>query len=104
MQKIYKQLDGAGYRVKHWLLKGQYMGVPQTRHRVFFIALRKDFDFDLETLDMSFNYEPIPYGEIKEGEGSPIKKDTQVYRMLCQATPDDLRISDIFVRLGQKEK
>lgn len=104
VQKIYKQLDEAGYRVKHWLLKGQYMGVPQTRHRVFFIALRKDVNVDLETLDMSFNYEPIPYGEIKEGEGQPIRKDTQAYRMLCQATPADLRISDVFVRLGQKEK
>jgi DNA (cytosine-5)-methyltransferase 1 len=55
-------------------------------------------------LDMSFNYEPITYGEIKEGAGDPIGKDTQVYQMLCQATPNDLRISDIFVRLGQKEK
>lgn len=55
-------------------------------------------------LDMSFNYEPITYGEIKSGEGLPIKKDSQVYQMLCQATHDDLRISDIFVRLGEKEK
>ena len=26
--------------MKHWLLKGEEMGVPQTRHRVFFIAVR----------------------------------------------------------------
>lgn len=104
VQKIYKNLHDIGYKVKHWLLKGQHMGVPQTRHRVFFVALRNDIDFDLEYLDMSFNYEPITYGEIKEGPGSPIKKDTQMYRMLCKATPADLRVSDIFVRLGQKEK
>ena len=104
VQRIYKQFDDIGYKVKHWLLKGQYMGVPQRRHRVFFIALRKDAPFDLERLDMSFNYEPVVYSVIKSGIGKPIKKDTQVYQMLCQATHEDLRISDIFVRLGEKEK
>ena len=42
VQKIYKQLDDAGYQVAHWLLKGEHMGVPQTRHRVFFIGIRND--------------------------------------------------------------
>lgn len=104
VQRIYKELGDIGYKVKHWLFKGQYMGVPQTRHRVFFVAVRKDNNVDLERLDMSFNYEPVTYGEIKSGVGGPLKKDTQVYKMLCQATHKDLRISDVFVRLGQKEK
>ena len=69
VQRIYKRLHDIGYQVKHWLLKGEYMGVPQTRHRAFFVALRNDIDFDLERLDMSFNYEPIPFGEVKEGNG-----------------------------------
>lgn len=55
-------------------------------------------------LDMSFNYEPITYGEIKSGKGATIRQDTQVYKMLCMATHDDYRISDVFVRLGMKEK
>ena len=104
VQEIYRQLKGIGYQVKHWLCKGEQMGVPQTRHRVFFIALRNDVEYDLSDLDMSFNYEPVTYGQIKSGVGDPIRKDTQVYRMLCQATHDDFRISDVFVRLGQKEK
>ena len=53
---------------------------------------------------MSFNYEPVTYGMIKSGVGVPINKDTQLYRMLSQATHEDLRISDIFARLGEKEK
>ena len=35
VQEIYKRLKKAGYKVHHWLLKGENMGVPQTRHRVF---------------------------------------------------------------------
>ena len=104
VQEIYRQFKAIGYKVKHWLCKGENMGVPQTRHRVFFIALRNDVEYDLADLDMSFNYEPVTYGQIKSGIGDPIRKDTQVYRMLCQATHDDLRISDVFVRLGEKEK
>ena len=74
VQRIYKELNDIGYKVNHWLLKGQYMGVPQTRHRVFFIALRKDVykGFDLFSLNMTFNYEPITYGEIKSSKGDKI--------------------------------
>lgn len=78
------------------------MGVPQTRHRVFFIATRNDFD--LEGLDMSFNYEPIRYGEIKSGNGFPINTNTETYRILQMAKPCDLRMSDVYVRIGEKER
>ena len=104
VQEIYRQFKAIGYQVKHWLCKGENMGIPQTRHRVFFIALRNDVHYDLSDLNMFFNYEPVTYGQIKSGEGLPIKKDSQVARMLAVATHDDLRISDIFVRLGEKEK
>ena len=42
VQRIYKGFGEIGYEVGHWLLKGEHMGVPQKRHRVFFIALRND--------------------------------------------------------------
>ncbi len=67
VQRIYKDLKDIGYKVKHWLLKGQNMGIPQKRHRVFFIAFREDVPFELESLDMSFYYEPIPYRDFKSG-------------------------------------
>lgn len=104
VQEIYAHFNRIGYKVKHWLCKGENMGIPQTRHRVFFIALRNDIQFDLNSLDMSFNYEPVPYGVIKEGKGDPLNQETQTYRILCIATNDDLRIADVFKRIGEKER
>ena len=63
VQQIYKKFKDIGYKVKHWLLKGETMGIPQTRHRVFFVATR--LDFDLEKINMWFNYEEIVYGKFK---------------------------------------
>ena len=55
-------------------------------------------------LDMSFNYAPIPYGEIKEGVGQEINKNTQRYQMLSIATKDDKAIGDVLLRIGGKER
>lgn len=82
VQKIYKQLHDIGYKVKHWLLKGENMGVPQTRHRVFFVALRDDVKCDFDGLDMSFNYEPITYGMIKDGRGKTVTE--RMKAILCE--------------------
>lgn len=78
------------------------MGVPQARHRVFFIALRNDIDFDLNNLDMAFNYEPITYSEIKEGKCKPINKDSKFYNIAKQANEQDKSIADTRIRLGEK--
>ena len=88
VQKIYKQLHDIGYKVKHWLLKGEHMGVPQKRHRVFFVALRDDVKFDLEYLDMSFNYEPITYGEIKEGSRDITPKMAELFEYVKKGEKD----------------
>ena len=99
---ILNDMREAGYRLNVNLYKAEQYGVPQTRHRVFFIATRNDFD--LEGLDMSFNYEPIRYGEIKSGNGFPINTNTETYRILQMAKPCDLRMSDVYVRIGEKER
>ena len=78
------------------------MGVPQTRHRVFFIALRNDVDFDLKYLDMSFNYELITYGEIKEGNTKPLGEDTAYRRLTLAALPYEKSIADVNLRLHDK--
>ena len=78
------------------------MGVPQTRHRAFFVALRKDISYDLKELDLSFNYAPITYGEIKGGAGRPLGVDTKYYQLLCMAKPEDKDFASIKERIGEK--
>lgn len=98
VQKIYKQLNDIGYQVKHWLCKGEHMGVPQRRHRVFFIALRNDIKFDLWDLDMSFNYAPVTFGEIKSEHGTPVKGDT-VSELVANIQFGDGALSDVSGRI-----
>ena len=102
VQRIYKQLNDIGYTVNHWLLKGQHMGVPQTRHRVFFIALREDMTYNLERLDMSFNYEPVTYGEIKDNKGEKMQGTMQ--EALEQAISSDKTFADIYMRISNTYK
>ena len=69
-KQIVQRLNEIGYNVQVFLLNGATMGVPQTRERVFFIGLRKDFH--LPKLVLDFNEEPIKFGEIKDELGRPI--------------------------------
>lgn len=96
VQKIYKQFKDIGYHCQHFLLKGENMGVPQTRHRVAFIANR----IGKEQIDLAFDYEPIIYGYIKQGKGRVVTLDCQ--QLLKSAIPTDKDLSDIKQRLGQK--
>lgn len=102
VQQIYRQLTDIGYSTKHWLIKGEHIGVPQTRHRVFFISVRNDVGFDFDALDMSFNYEPITYGEIKDGNGHLIGRNTKYYYYASRAEDGEKSIADTRERLGEK--
>lgn len=87
---IYRAFDKAGYHLQHFLLDSQYMGVPQYRERVFFIALRKDLckqfmhQRDLFTyvpkLSLYYDCKPIPYDAIDIGEyGRKLEPSIQPY-------------------------
>ena len=103
VQKIYAELKDAGYFVHHWLLKGEYMGVPQTRHRVFFVAVRAELKIDPSWLDMTFNYAPVHFEEIVGGEPAPMRTESQQYEMLCKARKNvDHNIKDVLVREAGK--
>lgn len=98
VQRIYKELNAIGYKVKHWLLKGEQMGIPQTRHRVFFVATR--LDFDLDKIDMGFDYEPVLFGQVKDGVGG--KVSDSVKYLIENATEKDGCLADVNKRLFNK--
>lgn len=98
VQRIYKELNAIGYKVKHWLLKGEQMGIPQTRHRVFFVTTR--LDFDLNKIDMGFDYEPVVFGAVKDGVGG--KVSDSVKYLLENATEKDGCLADVNKRLFNK--
>ena len=102
VQKIYEDLTNTGYTTKHWLLKGEHMGVPQKRHRVFFISVRNDIPFDVHGLNMGFNYDPIPYGEIKDGVMKPLGEGTEYRKLTEEALPHEKCIADVNLRLYKK--
>jgi DNA (cytosine-5)-methyltransferase 1 len=102
VQKIYSQFDEAGYLVNHYLLKGESLGVPQKRHRVFFIAVRKDLNFNFDNLDINFNYKIVNYSMVKEGKGREITSPT-AKRLTENARPFDVSFADVCKRLGEKE-
>ena len=98
VRNIYTQMRAAGYRMHHWLLKGENMGVPQKRHRVFFVAVKNDLNIDPLELDMTFNYEPVTFCEVRSGTGKPMNTNTQQYKMLCLAKHGDKCIADVLER------
>lgn len=100
VRNIYTKMRSAGYRMHHWLLKGENMGVPQKRHRVFFVAVRNDLNIDPLELDMTFNYEPILFSEIKSGEGR--KPSEKALALLNEAKEEDTLLSDAYERLYGK--
>jgi DNA (cytosine-5)-methyltransferase 1 len=100
VQEIYRQFKAAGYSVKHWLCKGENMGVPQQRHRAIFIALRSDNPYNIADLDMSFNYEPVLFGEAKEGIGYNIKG--RLHHLLSLALPHEKDMGEVTLRVEGK--
>lgn len=100
VQRIYEDLINAGYSTKHWLLKGENMGVPQKRHRAFFISIRNDIPFDIYNLNMAFNYKPITYGEITNGEVDV--RSGKMHDLAAQSIEGERYLGDVVERLGKK--
>ncbi len=100
VDKIYKGFEEASYHCKHYVLNAQYMGVPQRRERVFFIALRKDLG---ELLELFFpqNKEPIPLSEVTDYLGGEIT--SPVARLLWENRKEgDRTLSEASMRTRNK--
>ena len=96
VRRIYTDLECAGYVVNHQLMKGETMGIPQARHRVFFIACRKDIGIDPKQLDLAFNYEPIVYGIFKTQHEKAAKG--KMHEAIKTARPGE-KVADIMERV-----
>lgn len=57
LEEIYSHLDKAGYRPYHTVLNAGDFGIPQARHRCYFVAIRKDLDWHFTP--------PQPSGDFK---------------------------------------
>ena len=103
VRNIYAKMKQAGYRIHHWLLKGENMGVPQKRHRVFFFAVRNDLNIDPRELDMTFNYEPVLFGDIRTEKGRYPNRGFANIELMKHRIKTDKCIGDITFRVRGKE-
>lgn len=102
IQDIYSKFHEAGYQLYHWLMKSENMGIPQTRHRVFFIAICNELCMNPRFLNMAFDYEPVTYGAIKENDNRPMNQDSILYGVAKQAISSDSSIARTRERIGVK--
>lgn len=90
---ILKQFENIGYEMQLFLLNAAYMGVPQVRERVFFIARKKG---TYGKLRLDFHCRPITFGEVRTKKGRAFVKDNGKFeRMLRHRRNGDLSIAYI---------
>ena len=81
VKQIFKAFKDAGYSCQLFLLNAAFMGVPQRRERVFFIANR----VGIQKLSFDFREKPIPFNEIE---------DHQADKDLLQITSKEFELWD----------
>jgi DNA (cytosine-5)-methyltransferase 1 len=69
--EVYDRLNNLGYKVQLFRLNAATMGVPQARERIFFIARKKEFNWNDLILD--FNEPPIYFGDVVEKNATSYK-------------------------------
>lgn len=101
--RIYQELQKAGYEVRHFLLNASQMGVPQTRERVIFLALRRDLALPfMEPQDLfhqrvridmeGWQEPPIPLGEFSDYQGYRWAHDSKMHQLWENRLPDDINL------------
>lgn len=100
--EITKRLRDIGYDVQLFLLNAAFMGVPQRRERVFFIAAMQDLGFG--KIALKFNEKPIYFKDIKGGTGKPLSSESKLLWYWKQREPEDNNFGDISQRVLGKPK
>lgn len=93
VNQIIKEFDEIGYETQIFLLNSAFMGVPQVRERVFFIARKKG---TFEKIHLDFHCKPILFGEVRTEKGREfIDIDCKFAKMMKNRRPGDLNLSYI---------
>ena len=97
---VIEEFRKLGYEVQLFRLNAMFMGVPQSRTRIFFIANRMGFP----RLKIEPSERPIRYGEVASRKAKPLSRSSKAYGLMkYQMLPTDKSIGDINQRLIGKE-
>ena len=95
-KQIAQRITEAGYNLQVFLLNAATMGVPQMRERVFFIGHKREYK--LQKLVLSFNEEPILFGEVMDREDTHNDLSEYQNELWRKRTPQDLCFGDVIER------
>lgn len=101
VNEIVKHLHVIGYDVQIFLLNAAFMGVPQRRERVFFLAQQKELA--LPDINLVFNEPPISFGAVRSEEGIPLGPNSKYRCLLEHRRPGDTSIADVYKRIYGRE-
>lgn len=94
---VQKALQDIGYDVQLFLVNGATMGVPQARERVFFVCRRRDLALP-PVKDMSFQEDPIRFGDAKNPFGLPLG-DGKIANFVRASKPGQKAVSEVRIAL-----
>ena len=80
--EIIRRLDYIGYDTNAFIVKGQSLGLPQMRERVFIVGRRKDLIKKNKPLNLFFNEKQINCNDVnvENSIGREIPRDSSLYR------------------------
>lgn len=97
VNQIINRFHELGYDVQLFSLNSAFMDVPQARHRVFFIANNQGYG----KINLKFNYDPIPFGDVRAENGKAFKSDDTLFaKLLNNALPTDKSMADVAERIA----
>lgn len=99
VNEILKRTREIGYEVQLFKLNAAFMGVPQRRERVFFIANRMGWP----KLRLRFEEQPVKFGEVRSEHGKSFSNNDSVYKdLLRHRKLGDKSMADVTERLRGK--
>ena len=99
VNEIIKMFFNSGYTVQMFKLNSAYMGVPQKRERIFFIARR--MDLTLAPIQLAFCEPVIKFGEVRSEHGVELQ-DGVCKELMKYRRPTDKSMNDISIKVRGK--